>query len=109
MLLLDQNLSPKLTGALRDCFADPIHVQEIGLGEAEDDVIWNYAVEHGRVIVTKDADFRQRSFLEGHPPKIIWIALGNCSTAAIEHLLRSRKRETDSFLSDERSSFFSLS
>ncbi len=31
----------------------------------------------------KDADFRQRSFLEGHPPKIIRLRLGNCSSCSL--------------------------
>jgi predicted nuclease of predicted toxin-antitoxin system len=91
--------------ASRNC----VHVQDVGLAEAADDAVWNYAVERDLVIVKKDADFRQRSFLEGHPPRIIWIALGNCSTAAIENLLRSRQENIQAFLSDEQSSFLSLS
>jgi predicted nuclease of predicted toxin-antitoxin system len=40
------------------------------------------------LIVSKDSDFRQRSFLFGAPPKVVSIALGNCSTKAIEDTLR---------------------
>lgn len=109
MFLFDQNLSPRLVAALRDVFPDSVHVQEIGLAEAEDAAVWGCAVQRRLAIITKDADFRQRSFLEGSPPKIVWVALGNCSTQLIENLLRARRTEIDAFLSDERASFLNLS
>ena len=36
---------------------------------------------------SKDADFRQRSFLLGPPPKVVWVRLGNCSADDILELL----------------------
>ena len=54
-------------------------------------VVWAYAAEHRFVIVSKDADFHQRSFVLGHPPKVVWIRRGNCSTAEIEAILRDRQ------------------
>ncbi len=44
----------------------------------------------GLTIVTKDADFHQRSFLFGHPPKVVSVRCGNASTSMIERLLRDR-------------------
>jgi len=82
-LLFDQNVSPWLCGALSDLFPDSIHVRNVGLREADDAIIWDYAAQHGFAIVTKNADFRQRSFLLGHPPKIVCLRMGNCSTRAI--------------------------
>lgn len=108
-LLFDQNLSPLLCQALADCFPSAIHVRDVGLREATDTTIWAYAAQHGFAIVTKDADFRQRSFLEGYPPKILWVRLGNCSTQAIEALLRTRLTEIDEFLADPQESFLALS
>jgi hypothetical protein len=62
--------------------------------------------EHlGLAIVTKDADFRQRSFLLGHPPKIVWLRTGNCSTKLIENLIRHRSIEIGDFLADNQKSF----
>jgi predicted nuclease of predicted toxin-antitoxin system len=52
--------------------------------------VWRHAVEQGLTIVTKDADFHQRSFLFGHPPKVVWVRCGNASTLVIERLLRDR-------------------
>lgn len=47
-----------------------------------------FAGENGFVIVTKDADYGELHSLYGAPPKVIWIRRGNCSTAAIEVILR---------------------
>jgi predicted nuclease of predicted toxin-antitoxin system len=86
-----------------------MHVRDVGLREATDASIWAYAAQQGFAIVTKDADFRQRSFLEGYPPKILWIRLGNCSTKAIEALVRSRLTEIAEFLADPQKAFLALS
>ena len=45
------------------------------------------------MIVTKDSDFPERVLIEGGPPKILWLQLGNCSTTEIEMLLRDAHRE----------------
>jgi predicted nuclease of predicted toxin-antitoxin system len=108
-LLIDQNVSPWLCRSLADLFPDSVHVRDVGLREADDEVIWAYAAEQGFVVVTKDADFRQRSFLLGHPPKIIWLRLGNCSTAAIAQLLSDRLADIEDFVADEQKSIVVLS
>jgi len=71
-LLFDQNLSHKLVSRLADIFPDSSHVREVGLKAAEDLVIWEYA-RNNLMIVSKDSDFHQRSFLYGFPPKVIWV------------------------------------
>jgi predicted nuclease of predicted toxin-antitoxin system len=45
-------------------------VRDVGLSTASDAAVWQYAAQHGFTIVTKDADFDQRSFLFSHPPKV---------------------------------------
>ena len=57
------------------------------MAEADDQAIWRHAT-NDFVIVSKDSDFVLRSLLQGPPPKVIHIDLGNCSTAAVEALLR---------------------
>lgn len=42
--------------------------------------------------MTKDADFHERSLLDGFPPKVIWVRLGNLSTAQIEASLRENRQ-----------------
>jgi predicted nuclease of predicted toxin-antitoxin system len=42
-LLFDQNLSHKLARRLADLFPNSTHVREVGLKEAEDPEVWEYA------------------------------------------------------------------
>ncbi|MBN1315975.1 MAG: DUF5615 family PIN-like protein [Anaerolineales bacterium] len=88
-LLLDQNLSPRLVRRLADLFPNSSHVMEVGLDQSLDREVWEYARQYNYLIVTKDVDFSEFSVLRGFPPKVIWIRRGNCSTQAIEHILRA--------------------
>jgi predicted nuclease of predicted toxin-antitoxin system len=96
-LLFDQNLSPRLPHLLGDLYPGSIHVRDVGLKEATDTVIWNYAKHNGFVIVSKDSDFQQRSLLLGHPPQFIWLRLGNCPVWPIEELLRKHSAAIHGF------------
>lgn len=107
-LLLDQNLPPRLCQDLADLFPEAVHVRELGLRDAPDSLIWSCAAESGFAIETKDGDFRQRSLLYGHPPNVVWVRAGNCSTKAIETLLRLRADQIREFLADEQKAFLSL-
>jgi len=107
-LLFDENLSPFLPAALSYCYGDCEHVRDIGLKASPDADVWEYAARNGLAIVTKDSDFRQRSFLHGQPPKVIWIGLGNCSTKMVEDLLRRRMNEVAEFLADPVKAFLVL-
>ena len=102
-LLLDQNLSPRLCGALQDLWTEIVHVRDVGLQAADDPVVWHYAARHGFTIVSKDSDFNNLSFLFGGPPKVLWIQLGNCSTRDIETVLRSRHGDLSAFFGDPES------
>ncbi len=86
-----------------------VHVREVGLRGAEDGDIWDYGRTQAFAIVSKDADFRERSFVEGSPPKIIWLDVGNAGTATIANLLRRERQRTEEFAKQEESSFLILS
>lgn len=73
---------------LADIYPDSAHVSSVGLGNALDKAVWEYARQNDFMIVTKDADFSEMSLVSGFPPKIIWIRRGNCSTHDMEKLLR---------------------
>jgi predicted nuclease of predicted toxin-antitoxin system len=88
LLLFDQNLSPRLIDRLADIYPKSVHVFSLGLGDAMDIEIWEYAHDNDYMIVTKDADFSELGVIKGFPPKIIWIRRGNCSTQDIETILR---------------------
>lgn len=104
-LLFDHNLSHRLLRALHLDYPDSQHVRNVGLAEASDEAVWQYAIQQSFVIITKDADFHQRSFLFGHPPKVVWIRCGNCSTATIEQLLRLRRNDLLQFTADREGAF----
>lgn len=90
-LLFDQNLSRHLVRLLDAAFPSSRHVVDIGLDTATDREIWDYAREHGFVIVSKDSDFRQLAFLLGPPPKAIWLRLGNARTTEVAGVLREHR------------------
>ena len=107
-LLLDENLSPRLLTSLADLYPGSTHVREVGLQAADDDAVWQYAAQQGFAIVSKDADFHERSFFLGHPPKVIWIRRGNCSTGEVAAILRDQHAEMLAFERDEEGSFLAL-
>ena len=84
-------------------------MRHLGLEASDDEVVWARAASDAFTIVTKDDDFRQRSFLRGHPPKVIWVRLGNCRTKDVEVLLRTRQTDVQSFLEDPQTALLVLS
>ena len=61
--LFDANVSPALVRALDLQFPNSAHVRDVGLRTATDDEIWNYSKVNDFTIVSKDTDFRERSFV----------------------------------------------
>ncbi len=107
-LLFDQNLSPRLPRLLADLYAGSVHVREVGLRDASDAAIWDYAGLHGFAIVSKDSDFQQRSLLHGSPPKFIWLRVGNCRVKTTENLLRKHSAAIHTFDMDTAKSHLML-
>jgi predicted nuclease of predicted toxin-antitoxin system len=108
-LLFDENISDRLVGLLSDEFPDSSHVRAIHLRGASDRKIWDFARAHGFAIVSKDTDFRDRSAVDGAPPKIVWLDVGNAGTKAIEELLRFERVRIERFGVATESSFLILS
>ena len=104
-LLFDHNLSHKLVGRLGDAFPDSEHVRSVGLQEASDLAVWEYARSKGFTIVSKDEDFHQLSFLRGPPSKAVWVKLGNCTTDDVERALRESLSDLLEFDGDEDAAF----
>ena len=55
--LVDNAVSPKVAEGLRKIGHDAVHVREIGLRDAPDEVIFALAVEQSRIILSADIDF----------------------------------------------------
>jgi predicted nuclease of predicted toxin-antitoxin system len=60
------------------------HVADLRLLQAADHVIWEAARAAGAVVVTKDADFRDRVVQRGAPPQIVWVTTGNLSNRGLK-------------------------
>jgi predicted nuclease of predicted toxin-antitoxin system len=103
-LLFDQNLAPRLVARLADVFPASEHVRDVGLAAGDDNAVWEYAKASGFAIVSKDADFRQLSFLYGSPPKVVWLRVGNQSTAQIEAIVRANAGALEAFDADPAAS-----
>jgi predicted nuclease of predicted toxin-antitoxin system len=100
-LLVDQNLPRSLATHFSGEFPPSIHVASAGLDHSTDEVIWAHALDNGFAIITKDSDYQQMSFLRGHPPKVIWLAGGNCSVDEIKTLLTKNLESIRGLETDE--------
>jgi hypothetical protein len=61
-LLLDENLSSKLCRPLDGIFPGSSQVVLVGLAQANDRDIWDYAAANGFTVVSLDADFAEREY-----------------------------------------------
>jgi predicted nuclease of predicted toxin-antitoxin system len=108
-LLFDENLSPKLPRLLASLFPSSAHVRDCGLKGLPDEDVWEHARIHAFTIVSKDSDFYQRSLLHGHPPRLLWLRMCNCTRDDIvalrttnEHNIRTFDTEpTESVLAEK--------
>jgi predicted nuclease of predicted toxin-antitoxin system len=60
-----------------------IHVEPAGLRDAADQIIRDYAVEQGCVLVTKDKDFVPSEHSRHSGLQIVWIRTGNVSNRVL--------------------------
>ncbi len=108
-LLLDAHVSHRLVPELQELFPDSSHVRVHGLQRTDDEVIWEFAKANDFIIVTKDADFHEKSLLRGFPPKIIWLRMGNCPRRVVLACLKQNAAEIRRFVADEEYSYLILS
>ncbi|HWB55195.1 MAG TPA: DUF5615 family PIN-like protein [Tepidisphaeraceae bacterium] len=108
-MLLDQHLSRKLVPLLDSIFPGTSHVLFQGLDTAADDVIWEFARAGGFVILTKDEDFQILSFTRGHPPKVVWLRLGNGPTEQLVAVIKQYRQIIEDFGNDRDRSLLIIS
>ncbi len=89
-LLFDQNISYRIEKKLNSNFDFSKHISSVGLKDSEDIEIWNFAKKESFTIVTFDSDFYDISLINGCPPKIIWIRMGNLTTTQIYDFLNTK-------------------
>lgn len=54
------------------------HVLTLGMDEASDLEIWNYAAKGNWIVVSKDEDFLHLANRPGDSGKFLWVRIGNC-------------------------------
>ena len=107
-LLLGENLPRRIVGPIQQQFPGSTHVALANLESADDAAIWDFARRFGFVIVSKDSDFRQRSFLYGYPPKVVWLRVGNAPTSHVLATLLANAETILRFDAEEHASFLIL-
>jgi predicted nuclease of predicted toxin-antitoxin system len=90
--LVDHQLPPALADFFRERGHESQHLLDIGMASSSDLEVYDYAAEHGHIIVSKDEDFLYLSHRFRSDAGLLWIRLGNCRTrvllAALDRLLR---------------------
>lgn len=76
--LVDNHLPSALAIWLQSKGHTATHVREVQLNRAQDITIWNYATQHGCIILTKDEDFIDLALLHAETVPVIWLHIGNC-------------------------------
>ena len=85
-----------------------MHVRDVELKGSSDHQVWKFAADNGFTIVTKDDDFRALSLLHGAPPKVIWLVVGNTSTAEILRILLAHATAIEGFITEPTTSLLTL-
>ena len=75
--LIDANLPFRVPRWQNDAFRFVVKLNPAW----DDEQIWEYAKEHGLVIVTKDKDFIVKQAIAGAPPIVVHVRFGNLKLA----------------------------
>lgn len=85
--LVDAQLPWRLAVFLTDLGHDAVHTRQLSEGNrTTDGAIAEIADRYGRVVVTKDRDFRDGHLLGGTPRRLLVVATGNITNAALLEL-----------------------
>lgn len=79
-LLIDANLSPRVSAWLRSAGFDAIHVADVSLVTAADETILAYAAVNELVIISADSDFGELLAASPAQPAPQWSCSGRRTT-----------------------------
>ncbi|MGC9343443.1 MAG: DUF5615 family PIN-like protein [Bacteroidales bacterium] len=91
-------MSYRIPQLIEDIFPESKQVRNLKLENTTDRRIWNFAKKNNYCIVTFDSDFYDLSLVQGSPPKIIWLRMGNTSTKSLEKIIRENEILIKEFL-----------
>jgi predicted nuclease of predicted toxin-antitoxin system len=81
--LVDAQLPPALARWLAGRGHVAEHVLDLAMAANSDREIWEYALTHGAVVLTKDQDFASRRAIDFTGPQIVWLRCGNTRRHAL--------------------------
>lgn len=85
---LDAQFAPAIALWIQQNFpVDAVALRDLGLRDAEDEIIFAAAQEAGAVVMTKDSDFLNLLDRFGPPPQVIWVTCGNTSNVRLKAIL----------------------
>ena len=99
-LLFDQNISFRAVKQIIKIFPHSKQVKELLLENFSDRQIWEYAKNSNYTIVTFDADFYDLVTLYGHPPKVIWLRVGNTTNSNLVKVFENHGEIIKTFIQD---------
>lgn len=99
-ILFDQNISYRVIDKISKNFPEAKQVRELNLENDSDLEIWQFAQSNNYTIVTFDADFYDLANLKGHPPKIIWLRVGNTKTENVAKLFNLKYKLIKDFINN---------
>ena len=97
--LFDQNISFRIISKVKETFPEAKQVKQLGIENYSDIEIWNFAKKNNYTIVTFDSDFFDVANIKGHPPKIIWLRIGNTNSSIIADLINKKNTIISDFIS----------
>jgi predicted nuclease of predicted toxin-antitoxin system len=81
--LIDAQLPPGFAQWLQSHGYEALSVRNAGLQRATDSAIWNYALQNGYVVLTKDEDFVEFNLHTDKGPQVVWLRIGNCTNRVL--------------------------
>ena len=92
--LVDAQLPARLARLLDEVGHDALHTSDLADGNRSTDAqIAERADRDGRVVVTKDRDFRDSHLLTGSPRQLLVVATGNITNSALLELFAANLEE----------------
>ena len=82
-LLVDAQLPPALARWLGEHGWPATPAREVGLRDADDGSIWNFATAGDWTVITKDEDFAARCIGNRAAPVVVWLRIGNCTNRVL--------------------------
>ena len=100
-ILFDENLSYRVVRELQLSWPECRSLAEVGLKQASDTEIWNFAKKNGFAIATYDEDFLDLLAIRGGPPKIIYLRLQNATRNELHAAIKRNAGSLEAFLKTE--------